>query len=48
LGALLQWLKDGRLHPAVAEARQLAQAADVHRLIDAGAVAGKIVLDCRT
>lgn len=44
---LLQWLGDGRLHPAVAEVRPLAQAADVHRLIDAGAVAGKIVLDCQ-
>ncbi|MDO8860315.1 medium chain dehydrogenase/reductase family protein [Haliea sp. E1-2-M8] len=44
---LMQWLKDGRLHPAVAELRPLADAAEVHRLIDAGAVAGKIVLDCQ-
>ncbi|PLW83631.1 zinc-binding dehydrogenase [Kineobactrum sediminis] len=44
---LLQWLREGRLHPAVAEVRPLAEAADVHRLIDAGAVAGKIVLDCQ-
>lgn len=44
---LMQWLKDGRLHPAVAELRPLAEAAEVHRLIDAGAVAGKIVLDCQ-
>jgi len=44
---LMQWLKEGRLHPAVAEVRPLAEAAEVHRLIDAGAVAGKIVLDCQ-
>ncbi len=44
---LMQWLQQGRLHPAVAELRPLADAAEVHRLIDAGAVAGKIVLDCQ-
>ena len=44
---LLQWLKDGRLHPALAEVRPLAEAAEVHRLIDAGTVPGKIVLDCQ-
>lgn len=44
---LMQWLKDGRLHPALAEVRPLAEAAEVHRLIDAGAVPGKIVLDCQ-
>ncbi|MEQ8800822.1 MAG: zinc-binding dehydrogenase, partial [Haliea sp.] len=44
---LMQWLKEGRLHPAVAEVRPLAEAAEVHRLIDAGAVPGKIVLDCQ-
>ncbi|MFO7552142.1 MAG: medium chain dehydrogenase/reductase family protein [Haliea sp.] len=44
---LLQWLKDGRLHPALAEVRPLAEAAEVHRLIDAGVVPGKIVLDCQ-
>ena len=44
---LMQWLKEGRLRPAVAELRPLAEAPAVHRLIDAGAVAGKIVLDCQ-
>lgn len=44
---LLQWLNEGRLHPAVAEVRPLTDAAEVHRLIEAGAVAGKIVLDCQ-
>lgn len=44
---LMQWLKDGRLHPALAEVRPLAEAAEVHRLIDAGTVPGKIVLDCQ-
>ncbi|MFU8765303.1 MAG: zinc-binding dehydrogenase [Haliea sp.] len=44
---LMQWLKEGRLRPAVAEVRPLAEAAEVHRLIDVGAVAGKIVLDCQ-
>lgn len=46
VATLMQWLKDGRLQPAVAEVRPLAEAAEVHRLIDAGKVAGKIVLDC--
>ena len=44
---LMQWLKEGRLRPAVAQVRPLAEAAEVHRLIDVGAVAGKIVLDCQ-
>jgi NADPH:quinone reductase-like Zn-dependent oxidoreductase len=43
----MQWLKEGRLRPAVAQVRPLAEAAEVHRLIDVGAVAGKIVLDCQ-
>ena len=47
VATLMQWLGDDRLHPAVAEVRPLRDAAEVHRLIDAGAVAGKIVLDCQ-
>lgn len=47
VATLMQWLEDGRLYPAVAEVRPLRDAADVHRLIDAGAVPGKIVLDCQ-
>lgn len=46
VSTLMQWLKAGRLQPAVAEIRPLAEAAEVHRLIDTGKVAGKIVLDC--
>lgn len=43
---LFQWLKEGKLHPAVAERVPLAKAAEVHRRIDNAEVVGKIVLIC--
>ncbi len=43
---LFQWLRDGRLQPAVAERLPLAQAAEAHRKIDRAEVPGKIVLMC--
>lgn len=43
---LMQWLKSGRLHPAIAAIRPLTDAAEVHRQIDKGEIAGKVILDC--
>lgn len=43
---LMQWLRDGKLKPAVAERVPLEQAAEVHRRIDAAQIAGKVVLIC--
>ncbi|WP_241505833.1 medium chain dehydrogenase/reductase family protein [Parahaliea mediterranea] len=47
LSTLLQWLAQGRLNPAVAAVRPLGDAAEVHRQIDSGRIAGKVVLDCQ-
>jgi len=44
---LFEWLRAGRLSPAVADIRPLADAAAVHQLIDRGEIAGKVVLDCQ-
>jgi NADPH:quinone reductase-like Zn-dependent oxidoreductase len=41
---LLDWLRQGRIHPVVADRLPLAAAADVHRRIAAGGLGGKIVL----
>ncbi|TXS91842.1 zinc-binding dehydrogenase [Parahaliea aestuarii] len=46
LSTLMQWLAEGRLQPAVAAVRPLREAPDVHRQIDTGSIAGKVVLDC--
>jgi NADPH:quinone reductase-like Zn-dependent oxidoreductase len=44
LGELMQMLAADQLRPAVAERVPLAQAAEVHRRIDAAQIAGKVVL----
>lgn len=44
LGVLLAWLRDGRIHPVVADRLPLSAAADVHRRIDKGGLGGKVVL----
>jgi NADPH:quinone reductase-like Zn-dependent oxidoreductase len=46
VAALFDLLKAGRLAPALQAVVPLAQVADVHRLLDKGQVAGKIVLSC--
>jgi NADPH:quinone reductase-like Zn-dependent oxidoreductase len=46
LGELMQWLAEGKLAPAIADRVPLAQAAAVHRRIDAAEIAGKVVLIC--
>jgi NADPH:quinone reductase-like Zn-dependent oxidoreductase len=46
VSALFGMLKSGRLQPAIDAVVPLAQAADVHRRIDAAEIAGKVVLDC--
>lgn len=46
LGELMQMLAAKQLHPAIAERVPLAQAAEVHRRIDAAEIAGKVVLLC--
>lgn len=46
VATLMQWLKDGRLKPAVAAIRPLTDAADVHRQLDKGEIAGKVILNC--
>ncbi|TXS96110.1 zinc-binding dehydrogenase [Parahaliea maris] len=43
---LFSMLAAGRLSPVVAQRRPLEDAAAVHREIDVGAIAGKVVLDC--
>jgi NADPH:quinone reductase-like Zn-dependent oxidoreductase len=45
--ALMQWLVQGKLKPAVAARVPLAQAAEVHRQIDKAEIAGKVVLMCQ-
>ncbi|WP_372748772.1 medium chain dehydrogenase/reductase family protein [Litorivivens sp.] len=47
VATLMQWLKQERLKPAVAAIRPLTDAADVHRQIDKGEIAGKVILDCQ-
>ncbi|MBB3046978.1 NADPH:quinone reductase-like Zn-dependent oxidoreductase [Litorivivens lipolytica] len=47
VATLMQWLKAGRLNPAIAAIRPLTDAAAVHRQIDKGEIAGKVVLDCQ-
>lgn len=46
LGELMHMLAADQLRPAIAERVPLAQAAEVHRRIDASAIAGKVVLIC--
>ena len=47
VATLMQWLKDGKLKPAIAAIRPLTDAADVHRQLDKGEIAGKVILDCQ-
>ena len=44
---LMQWLKDGRLKPAIAAKRPLNDAREVHREIEEARIAGKVVLMCQ-
>ena len=44
MAILLDWLRQGRIHPVVADRLPLAAAADAHRRIAAGGLGGKIVL----
>ena len=44
---LMEWLKQGRLKPAVAARRPLSDARAVHEDIDAARIAGKVVLMCQ-
>jgi len=46
LAELMQMLAADQLRPAIAERVPLAQAAEVHRRIDAAEIAGKVVLIC--
>ncbi len=43
---LMEWLKAGKLKPAIASIRPLTDAADIHRQLDQGEIAGKVILDC--
>lgn len=47
VATLMQWLKDGKLKPAIASIRPLGDAAAVHRQLDKGEIAGKVILDCQ-
>lgn len=47
VATLMQCLKDGKLKPAIASIRPLADAAAVHRQLDKGEIAGKVILDCQ-
>lgn len=47
VATLMQWLKQGKLKPAIAAIRPLTDAAEVHRQIDKGEIAGKVILDCQ-
>lgn len=47
VATLMQWLKDGKLKPAIASIRLLTDAAAVHRQLDKGEIAGKVILDCQ-
>lgn len=47
VATLMQWLKAGKLSPAIAAIRPLTDAADVHRQLDKGEIAGKVILDCQ-
>jgi NADPH:quinone reductase-like Zn-dependent oxidoreductase len=46
LGILLDWLAAGRIRPVIAQRLPLREAAQAHRLLDQGAVAGQLVLVC--
>jgi NADPH:quinone reductase-like Zn-dependent oxidoreductase len=46
--ALMKLLADGKLKPAVAGRYPLADAANVHRMIDKAEIAGKVVLVCNS
>ena len=46
VATLFEWLKAGKLRPALQSVVPLADVVAVHRLIDKGEVAGKIVLNC--
>ncbi len=46
LSALFQLLADGKLHPAIAERASLDDIVEIHRRLDSGDIAGKVVLDC--
>ncbi len=46
LAALFKLLADGKLHPAVAERVSLDDVVNIHRRLDSGDIAGKVVLDC--
>jgi NADPH:quinone reductase-like Zn-dependent oxidoreductase len=41
---LVDLLADGRIRPRIGARLAMSQAADAHRLLEAGTVAGKIVL----
>jgi NADPH:quinone reductase-like Zn-dependent oxidoreductase len=44
MATLLEWLKQGRIRPVVADRLPLSAAADVHRRIAEGGLGGKVVL----
>lgn len=46
LSSLFALLKAGKLQPAIHSIRPLEDVVEVHRQIDAGDIAGKVVLDC--
>ncbi len=46
VATLMDWLKAGKLKPAIASIRPLADAAAVHKQLDKGEIAGKVILDC--
>jgi len=47
LAHLLALLRDGKIHPLIAERRPLREAQRAHELIEHARVAGKIVLVCQ-
>ncbi|MBT4518635.1 MAG: zinc-binding dehydrogenase [Halieaceae bacterium] len=44
---LMQWLRDGKLHPVVDERVPLGQVADVHRRIASADIKGRVALICQ-
>jgi len=44
MATLLDWLREGRIRPVVADRLPLSAAAEVHRRIAAGGLGGKVVL----
>lgn len=46
LGALFALLADGKLHPAIAGRVGLDDIVEIHRRLDCGDIAGKVVVDC--